>query len=844
MSANTILLQQCQGELQSCALGILQRCLDSAIAELQAKEDACRVIVERDRLGLAWRALARHTPQWLREWPQLLRSATELGSQHEATPSRPAPLAANAFTLMDSTATESSMESARLVQALLLATDGERATLDMLMSAVLGLESVRAERNPFRPEAFASAARSLFAAAAPAAETQALWLRHVTSPLGYELSALYARLVSLLKREGVQPAGYRLKLAVGGATGSPTGAPTGASNGKSTVATASGSDRAWPGARPHTPADGWPADDDVAPGYEAGAVGAAACAAMVASLPLPDWAGPHGEVPQEFLHQFLSGTESSFQHPLPASYFQQVDAQRHALEHAPAAPLWDDAAQAHTRTARRSLSVVERGHHDVGTGTPLSPQTWGAYAQPIARDRALMRHKRRAQDVAQVLGLEVVRTLVNQVGADARLLAPVREAVVALEPALLHMAMANPRFINQDQHPARCLVEGVAQRSFKFNDEFSSEFAQFLAPVQEAFKQLSGEPSSQPALFADALAQLQKVWLQQDEQDQAVQDDGLHSIRFAEQRQAMADEQAWELSKRADLKGVPALVLDFLYETWSLVLAHAKLTDTKNQIDPGGYYCAVSDLLWSVKKEVTLKRPARLIEVVPGLVRSLHSGLDLLGKDQEERAPFFDTLMRLHNPVLKLRRARIRQEAKASARDAQVLSSLALDLEDELVYAAAQPVPQAAAQPWLARSELDAAGFGDTQPSDYALLDSAAEAEVDAMPSAAHDAKSVAVDAAAVLAGLKEGAWVDLFSKRQWVRAQLIWASTKGTLFMFVSRGGQPHSMTKRSCERLVAQRLLRPVSTEAVVAHALRQVLKSQKLRPMPSQAAQLELA
>ena len=55
--------------------------------------------------------------------------------------------------------------------------------------------------------------------------------------------------------------------------------------------------------------------------------------------------------------------------------------------------MWDDAAQAHTLAERRSVPVVERGHHNVGTGTSLSPHIWGAYAQPIARDRVLMQHK-------------------------------------------------------------------------------------------------------------------------------------------------------------------------------------------------------------------------------------------------------------------------------------------------------------------------------------------------------------------------------------------------------------------------------------------------------------------
>ena len=76
--------------------------------------------------------------------------------------------------------------------------------------------------------------------------------------------------------------------------------------------------------------------------------------------------------------------------------------------------------------------------------------------------------------------------------------------------------------------------------------------------------------------------------------------------------------------------------------------------------------------------------------------------------------------------------------------------------------------------------------------------------------------------AAATLRSLRTGSWVDLYSKHQWLRAQLVWASTKATLFMFISHGGRPHSMTQRSCEKLIAQRLLRPIDTQGVIAQAL----------------------
>ena len=93
---------------------------------------------------------------------------------------------------------------------------------------------------------------------------------------------------------------------------------------------------------------------------------------------------------------------------------------------------------------------------------------------------------------------------------------------------------------------------------------------------------------------------------------------------------------------------------------------------------------------------------------------------------------------------------------------------------------------------------------------------------VDDSPAGSAAPQPTIAGAEAVLFGLRTGGWVDLYSKRRWLRAQLIWTSTRATLFIFLSHGRQPHSMTKRSCEKLLMQRLLRPVDTHAVVGQAL----------------------
>ena len=70
---------------------------------------------------------------------------------------------------------------------------------------------------------------------------------------------------------------------------------------------------------------------------------------------------------------------------------------------------------------------------------------------------------------------------------------------------------------------------------------------------------------------------------------------------------------------------------------------------------------------------------------------------------------------------------------------------------------------------------------------------------------------------------------MDLYTHRPWLRARLAWASSKGTLFMFVSHGGQPHSMTRRVLLKLVADQHLRRMNSEAVVPRALRKLRASE---------------
>lgn len=820
MASQPYILQKCFKDASAAAGPALERCVDHAIAVLQEAESKSMKARQRDELAIAWRELQKLKTSWVVQYPRELFAA--FNTSPEAGKSSAAALTASAnssaaalsgkFSLVDDDELVQGIESQRLLQRVLPVVEQVLSELDALMSSALGLPNVSPELNPVRPDTFAQTLRGMIDSAPVEPEMRTMWSRHIGEHLGKELKQIYAGLVEVLKGANVQSANYRVLQTPASVTAARISARTDGTAG--------------PGGA----------------GGQGGFGGSGGGDLLGDGLPDPEQYVDlsNYEIGDALFQDFLFHGGSNQQQGLAPSYYASIDEELAQLRAEPEVgpPLWETEAPIQQEYVQ--MPAVDRPTRFVDVLSQLSSQVWGAYGR--SRERNILRTQLRkdATRVGQVLGLEVVRKLVNQVAQDPRLLVPVRESIVALEPSLLRLAMIDPRFFSDERHPGRRLMERVAERSFKYNDEFSSEFQAFFDPVAKAFVGLNDREIADVAPFESAMHQLEASWAEQDRDASGAQHEMLQAMQFAEERQSRADQIAWDMSARPDLDGVPAVVLDFLYGPWALAMAHARIIDKTGAIDPMGFSSVITDLIWSVKIEFTLRQPAKLVEMIPPLLKELHTGLGLLGRDPREDEAFFERLMRLHRPALRLRRAKNKRDAEESG---------AMPLEDlEAQPATAeQRQAKAAALPWLARDELAAAGFEDTLPTAPGQLAEDLPEPAAAQPvmasvaafagvsagDAAAQAEAVTEEAsedsgptpAEILATLTTGSWADLYSKQRWLRAQLVWASSKQTLFMFVSHGGQPHSMTKRSCERLIKDRLLRPVEAHSVVASALDKV-------------------
>lgn len=416
--------------------------------------------------------------------------------------------------------------------------------------------------------------------------------------------------------------------------------------------------------------------------------------------------------------------------------------------------------------------------------------------------------------LGQQIGEEVTRMMLDNLIQDERLLLRVRGALQGLSPALLLLAQSDVRFFSDHKHPARQFLDRVTDRSLAFTSEADESYAWFLRSIDSAVQAIVASKAPKANAFARELDTLLAVWQKEDKAQMQLREETARALLHVEQRNLLAQRlvDQW-LGKLSD-KPIPPLVRGFLIGPWAQVVAESQLNCLRGSSDPQGYLALVDDLIWSVQPRQARRNPVRLVDMIPGMLATLRSGLQLISFPASRIGLFFDELIACHEAVLQ------------EARSAREKSDAALALFDEVPADRERQVPEAedstspdsmpSEAPWLAATETAEAGYLEAE-SVMPLDPSTLEVSVADQQSAETASDTIS-----------EGAWVELMLDGEWTRLKLTWSSPHRTLFMFTSTRGRAHSMSRRSMSRLLATGMIRIVSAGLMLDGALDAVAQA----------------
>lgn len=395
---------------------------------------------------------------------------------------------------------------------------------------------------------------------------------------------------------------------------------------------------------------------------------------------------------------------------------------------------------------------------------------------------------------------EVVQLIIAGITGDERLLPPVRDLIAGLKPALLQLARSDLHFFSDKKHPARLLLEELAQHSFAYDSIEAEGFADFIADMQAALARL-GHATGTPETFERVLVRLRHIWSQAEQRRQVQQQAAVQALMQAEKRNELAAQIAAHIRKQPGTVLVPDLVVDFACGPWAQVMAQAQIEGKVDQPGEPDHVALLEDLFWSVRPDQAKHQPGQLVKLIPHLVQGLRQGLEGIHYPADQLQQFLDQLFALHQGSM---------DGVSAAR----------------MHRAAQP----ASKTWLAPEEARDSGFMDdldgpaagdaAPPADFpstepmGLVDR--DHETDPTPL---DGNAAAADLS--LEQLQAGSWMELQVDGHWLRLQLAWVNEPATLCLFSSASGSNHSMTRRMFDRLVAQGQLRVVAQGPVVERA-----------------------
>lgn len=386
----------------------------------------------------------------------------------------------------------------------------------------------------------------------------------------------------------------------------------------------------------------------------------------------------------------------------------------------------------------------------------------------------------------QTLAREVVRLMVANAAADARLLPQMQETVKAFEPALLRLALHDQRFFTDRKHPARSLLEEVTQRSMSWTRADEPGFGEFLATVQEVVQTLAQMPFEDAEPFEFALQTLRQSWAEAEERTRHERGSMARTLLKADARNHLAAEVAAALRERPDVFSAPLELRRFLLGPWSQVIAAARLSGTASAA--ASAEALVNDIVWSAQPRLASRNLQRLDNIAAPLLKSVREGLASVGYPDAEARVLVDKLALAH----------------AAARSGTI---------------AAEPAAPPAREGAL---EWDAGPSQWLSPSEAGQSRLVQEADFAPTQEASGAVRERAAAQAATGAELQPGQFVEVMVRGSWARWRLSWASPHGSMLMFTNAEGRAESMTRQMYTKMVELGAVRPMPALSVIDQAL----------------------
>ncbi len=410
--------------------------------------------------------------------------------------------------------------------------------------------------------------------------------------------------------------------------------------------------------------------------------------------------------------------------------------------------------------------------------------------------------KKKATTTGEKAIIEVVALMFQSILAEDRIPPAVRVWFARLQVPVLRVALAEPEFFSNLDHPARKLIDRMGACVLGF-DSTSINGSALEAEIRRVVQVIEQYPETGRRVFQLVYDEFEKFLSKFLTEKQATS--RLVSVaQQVEQRETLAIQYTIEL--RTMLRDMPVRdeIREFLFKTWAEVLALSAVRDGPQHADTVAFKRTAADLVWAASAKPNRSDRAQVIQNLPGLLQRLRQGLTLLGVNGAEQ----DTQVKTLTDTLA--DAFLSKTASIPQAHIEAMAKRLANLEDFMSDAALGDMP-------LNADNIEMM-LGIDASSIHVVADNGAPVD-DAMVAWAQE--------------LQPGTWYTLDHNGASAQVQYAWQSQRKQLHLFAAVDGSSYLIQLRRLAAYLQAGLLVAQDEEGLTLRATRDALAKLDANP-----------
>jgi Protein of unknown function (DUF1631) len=384
--------------------------------------------------------------------------------------------------------------------------------------------------------------------------------------------------------------------------------------------------------------------------------------------------------------------------------------------------------------------------------------------------------------------IDIIAMLFDYVFEDKAIPDSVKALLAKLQIPVLKVAIMDKSFFSLKTHPARRLLDVLAEASVCFAGQASKEDPLYQQ-IEAVVNRIHDEFATDVSLFSTMLAEFEAFLFTRESASADRAEQSARAVHESEKREMARMIAIDETDRRANESQLPIAVSAMLRGPWARVLERVYIRDGGRTETFAEFLEAADDLIWSVTPKLDQEQRQRLVRMLPALLKRLQDGMEIAAVEQQDRERFFGALVDCHAAAVK---AGLRGESVTPLIRSSVSTAETAPLFEKLIN------EEKARETELKNSNRS--GIARIQFTDTGVeIEEIVAASINAS-SKADNAENVLDDAITSeensfdldqpMPALKRGAWLEFIQAGgSKIRAKLTWVSPLKGVYLFTNPG-------------------------------------------------------